>query len=182
MRRFKALLYKDILLLIRDLPGLAMMFIMPLALVILMTYLQDSTFNSITENKIPLLLLDEDQDSLGISIERSIRQSHIFNVDTTLKEERLTASSLEKAVAKGDYQIGIVIPKNTTENIRQSIRQRCLRHSVQTQPQQQSRWTASPSSLTLPPRIHLNRLSSARFKNMLQNCRPVSYFAKSQSK
>ncbi|HOI27059.1 MAG TPA: ABC transporter permease [Paludibacteraceae bacterium] len=127
MRRFKALLYKDILLLIRDLPGLAMMFIMPLALVILMTYLQDSTFNSITENKIPLLLLDEDQDSLGISIERSIRQSHIFNVDTTLKEERLTASSLEKAVAKGDYQIGIVIPKNTTENIRQSIRQSVLK-------------------------------------------------------
>lgn len=86
MRRFWALLYKDILLLIRDLAGLAMMFLMPLALVVLMTYLQDSTFNSITEHKIPLLLLDEDRDSLGISIGQSVEASHIFSVDTMLKD------------------------------------------------------------------------------------------------
>ncbi|MCB9017137.1 MAG: ABC transporter permease [Prevotellaceae bacterium] len=126
MRRFWALLYKDILLLIRDLAGLAMMFLMPLALVVLMTYLQDSTFNSITEHKIPLLLLDEDRDSLGISIGQSVEASHIFSVDTMLKEEPLTALSLEREVAKGHYQIGIFIPRNTTEKIRLGIRKSVL--------------------------------------------------------
>jgi len=123
MRKFKALIYKDTLLLLRDWPGLAMMFLMPLFLVVLMAYLQDSTFNSINERKIPLLVLNQDRDSLGDAIVRGVCEAGIFKVDSLDEGQPLTAESLERAVAKGDYQIGIVIPANTTERIRSRIRQ-----------------------------------------------------------
>lgn len=123
MRKLKALIYKDTLLLLRDFPGLAMMFLMPLALVVLMAYLQDSTFNSINEHKIPLLILNQDRDSLGDAIERSVSQAGIFEVDSLENGQPLTIESLERAVARGDYQIGIVIPQNTTESIRSRVRQ-----------------------------------------------------------
>ena len=123
MRKFKALIYKDTLLLLRDWPGLAMMFLMPLFLVVLMAYLQDSTFNSINERKIPLLVLNQDRDSLGDAIVRGVCEAGIFKVDSLDEGQPLTAEALERAVAKGDYQIGIVIPANTTERIRSRIRQ-----------------------------------------------------------
>lgn len=123
MRKLKALIYKDTLLLLRDFPGLAMMFLMPLALVVLMAYLQDSTFNSINEHKIPLLILNQDRDSLGDAIERSVSQAGIFEVDSLENGQPLTIESLERAVARGDYQIGIVIPQNTTGSIRSRVRQ-----------------------------------------------------------
>jgi len=70
MKRFKALLYKDFLLLVRDFWGLTLLFAMPWALVLLMTNLQDSTFRSINENRIPVYLLNADRDSLGNMISR----------------------------------------------------------------------------------------------------------------
>lgn len=123
IRKLKSLIYKDALLLLRDLPGLAMLFLMPLSLVVLMTYLQDSTFRSVSEHRIPLLIMNEDRDSLGDAIVRSVCASGIFEVDSLDKGEPLSALSLERAVARGDYQIGIVIPENTTESIRSRVRQ-----------------------------------------------------------
>lgn len=121
MRKLKALLYKDFLLLVRDLGGLAMMFLMPLALVVLMAYLQDNTFNSINENKVPIIILNADNDSLGNSVENYIASVNIFKIDTQINEDSLTEEALERAVAHGNYQIGIVIPKGTTQKIRKNV-------------------------------------------------------------
>lgn len=122
MQKLRALLYKDYLLLIRDIAGLAMMFLMPLTLVVLMAYLQDSTFNTITENKVPLIILNADQDSLGNAVERSIASTNIFDISTSVDDDILTEKKLEQAVARGDFQVGIVIPQNTTNQIRKAVR------------------------------------------------------------
>jgi len=124
--KIKALLYKDFLLLIRDKAGLALMFLMPLTLVTVMTYLQDSTFNAVTETRVPLLLLNADCDSLGNAVEQSIATTNIFEVHTKIGNDSLTEAALERAVARGDYQIGIVIPQHTTKNIRRGIQMNIL--------------------------------------------------------
>ncbi|KAA6304532.1 hypothetical protein EZS27_043821, partial [termite gut metagenome] len=80
MTPLKSLIYKDGLLLIRDKAGLCMMFLMPMLLVMIMAYLQDSTFNLVQETRIPLLLLNNDKDSLGIAIERQMETSGIFAI------------------------------------------------------------------------------------------------------
>ena len=131
--KIKALLYKDFLLLIRDKPGLAMMFLMPLALVMLMTYLQDSTFNSITESRVPLLLLNADCDSLGNAIEQNIIATNIFETHTRIGNDSLTEAALKHAVARGDYQIGIVIPARTTAEIRHGVQMSVLKAFNHTQ-------------------------------------------------
>ena len=125
--KIKYLLYKDFLLLIRDRAGLALMFLMPLVLVMLMTYLQDSTFNTITESRVPLLLLNADRDSLGNAVEQKIISTNIFDVHTKTGNDSLTEAALERAVARGDYQIGIIIPQNTTANIRREVQRSVLK-------------------------------------------------------
>lgn len=124
MRKLIALIYKDYLLMVRDLAGLAMMFVMPICLVAIMSYLQDSTFNSITETKIKIILLNADQDSLGNAISSQLHESNIFNIEED--SEGLTQSLLEKKVADGEYQLGIFVPQGTTAAIRSNIRQAVL--------------------------------------------------------
>ena len=123
MKNFANLLYKDFLLLIRDFWGVVLLFLMPWALVLLMTYLQDSTFRSMTENRISLYLLNNDNDSLGIMVSRQIMSSKIFDVSTSAKGRQLTEKEVENAVSKGDYLIGIIIPANATQNLREHVRQ-----------------------------------------------------------
>ena len=120
--KIKSLLYKDFLLLIRDKMGLGLMFLMPLTLVMLMAYLQESTLNTITETRVPMLLLNADKDTLGNAVEQYIISTNIFDVQTKINSNTLTETDLEKAVARGDCVIGIVIPKNTTANIRKKVR------------------------------------------------------------
>ncbi|MDR2384995.1 MAG: ABC transporter permease [Tannerella sp.] len=124
IKPLRYLIYKDLLLLIRDLWGVILLFFMPWVLVVLMTYLQDSTFRSVNENHIPLYLLDADRDSLGSMIGRQLMASGIFEVSTSANGHKLTPEELEDAVYKGDYMIGIIIPPNTTEKIRAAIRRK----------------------------------------------------------
>jgi ABC-2 type transport system permease protein len=122
MPNFFKLVYKDFLLLIRDKGGLAMLFLMPAALVLIMTYLQDNTFRSINESGIRLVLLNQDNDSLGIIIERQLEKSNIFNISKTIGHKQPTGEMVEKAVASGDYQIGIIIPEHATKTIRKNVK------------------------------------------------------------
>ena len=119
-----SLLHKDLLLLLRDPWGLVLLFLMPWALVILMASLQDSTFRTLDEQHIPLLLLNEDADSLGNTVSRELADSRLFDITTTAPDgQPLTPEVVEKAVARGDYLIGVVIPKQTTERLRQRVTQ-----------------------------------------------------------
>ena len=123
MKNFKNLLYKDFLLLIRDFWGVVLLFLMPWTLVMLMTYLQDSTFRNVNEIRIPLYLLNSDNDSLGFMVSRQILASNIFDVTTEVNGRPLSASEVEEAVSQGDYMIGVIIPANTTVRLRENVQQ-----------------------------------------------------------
>jgi ABC-2 type transport system permease protein len=122
MNKLKSLLYKDFLLLVRDRAGLCLMFLMPMLLVVIMTYLQDSTFNSVNETQIPLLLVNYDNDSLGVTIEKQIEESGIFSIKRDINDVKPDRKIMEKAVAKGDFMIGILIPENATNQIRKNVK------------------------------------------------------------
>ena len=53
-----ATFYKEFLLLIRDPGGMALIFIMPLALVIVMALVQDAPFRDYQELKLDVMLVD----------------------------------------------------------------------------------------------------------------------------
>ncbi|MDD2771883.1 MAG: hypothetical protein PHU19_06625, partial [Bacteroidales bacterium] len=77
MKKFRYLLYKDYLLLKRDLAGLLLMFLMPVVLVILMTLLQESTFRAITDASVPLILINNDKGELGKAIDKELEASGV---------------------------------------------------------------------------------------------------------
>ncbi len=67
-----ACIKKEILLLIRDIGGLVILFIMPLILVITVTKIQKSTYDSFAEASIPVLFIDHDQDSISALVKKHI--------------------------------------------------------------------------------------------------------------
>ena len=123
MSRFVHLLRKDFRLLVRDVWGVVLLFLMPWTLVLMMTYLQDSTFRSISEHRVPLYLLNGDGDSLGNLICRQIMESGIFEASTG----KLSETALEEAVSRGDYLIGVIIPEGATQRLRQNVAGRIAR-------------------------------------------------------
>ncbi len=115
-------MYKDLLVLIRDKWGLAMLFIMPMALVLIMTALQDTTFRSLHESGIKLILLNNDKDSLGNAVEREIANSDFFDFNTMISEHKPTETEIKEAVALGKYQIGVIIPDSATKRIHERVK------------------------------------------------------------
>jgi len=127
MRAIGKLIYKDTLVIIRDRGGLAMLFIMPMALVLIMTSLQDNTFKAINESGIHLIMLNNDADSLGSAIEEEIIRSGFFNVCHDINGKKPTEQAVKEAVASGKYQIGIVIPANATQRIRNRVKNNVMK-------------------------------------------------------
>ena len=116
MYKLRASIYKEFKLLIRDIGGLAILFIMPILLVIVITLVQDSTFKTIKDTKIPILVIDHDKGKVSQNILESLHQSNALEV--------LQKDSEEEAVTlvfSGEYQLAIVIPKNLSSDLEKKV-------------------------------------------------------------
>lgn len=110
MLRLFSTIRKELLILLRDKGGLAIMFIMPMAMITIMALIQDGPFRDYMELKIPIVLVNNDTGSLGRSIESGLTEAKIFEI----KKAKKTEDELKKEVKTGDYKIGIIIPANST--------------------------------------------------------------------
>ncbi|CAM4119052.1 ABC transporter permease [Zobellia nedashkovskayae] len=116
MHKLWASTYKEFLLVTRDLGGLAVLFLMPLLLVIVITTIQDNSFKSIKETKLPILLVDMDKGKVSEDILKSLAESRLFQVDMAATDEEA-----KQQVLKGDYQLAIVIPENLSSDLQIKI-------------------------------------------------------------
>jgi ABC-2 type transport system permease protein len=118
MNRLIASIKKEFLVLVRDWAGLGLIFLMPAALVLVMTLIQDTSFRKLDETNITLLYLDEDLDTLGIQVKQGLEKSGYFKLVTELKGRTLDEKELLSQVAKGNYQMGVVVKEGSTATIR----------------------------------------------------------------
>lgn len=116
MRKLLSATYKELLILIRDIPGLLTLFIMPMLLIIAITVTQESGLEKLKESKITLLLVDNDTSLLSQTIEEGLENSKYFDLIKEINGNKLTEKEAIDAIAKGEYQIGIVIPKGSSES------------------------------------------------------------------
>jgi ABC-2 type transport system permease protein len=123
MFRLLASIRKELLLLVRDRAGLAILFMMPMVLILVMTLIQDVSFRKLDETRLPILFLDEDRDALGVAVGKGLEQSGFFQAVTAIDGRPLTEEKVFQQVAQGHYQIGIVIRKGTSEIIGTRARQ-----------------------------------------------------------
>lgn len=114
---------KELKLLFRDLGGLITLFVMPVILVVVVTSIQDSTYQSIGASKIPVLWIDHDHDSISLRVQKELEASQSFSLVTAINKYPLTEEVAKKEVFKGNYQMAIVIPKNLTSDLNIKVRQ-----------------------------------------------------------
>ncbi|WP_179021041.1 ABC transporter permease [Winogradskyella forsetii] len=118
MHKLLASAYKEFLLLTRDVGGISILFIMPLVLIVTITLIQDSSFQSIRESKIPILLVDNDKGLVSETIVKGLNDSNIFKVIKLEKEDEA-----QNLVFKGANQLAIIIPKDLSSDLEKKINQ-----------------------------------------------------------
>jgi ABC-2 type transport system permease protein len=75
-----ATIIKDVRILLRDKMGLILMFAMPVLLVIIVTYIQSSTFDVVGKTKIDLLVCNKDTGSLSRDLIHALDTTGLFNL------------------------------------------------------------------------------------------------------
>lgn len=115
--------YKEFLLLKRDLGGLAILFIMPLVLLVTVTLIQNSAFVGNADVQIPIILIDNDKDELSSSIIENLHKNDSFEIVRTIEGVTIDEALANDLVLKGNYQLAIVIPENLTKNLNTKVSQ-----------------------------------------------------------
>jgi ABC-2 type transport system permease protein len=115
--------YKETLLLKRDFGGLVILFVMPLILIITITLIQDGTYKSMSDVKIPILLVDNDNDTISKTVRKNLNESGSFEVLTQLNGKNITEEVAQEAVFKGKYQLAIIIPEKLSSDLQLKVNQ-----------------------------------------------------------
>lgn len=121
LNKLLATVNKEILLLLRDKVGLSVLFIMPVALIIVMTLVQDSAFKTVNEKGIPIVFVNDDNDSLGYQIKQGLLTNELCYLSDSIDGKPATAILAQKAVSEGKFLVGIIVPKGATAAIRQNV-------------------------------------------------------------
>ena len=116
MHKLLASAYKEFLLLTRDIGGLAVLFLMPLLLVITITLIQDNTFKTIKQNKIPVILVDNDMGEVSQNILKNLKSSDMFELTEHSSEQQV-----QELIQNGEFQLAIVIPENLSRDLNQKV-------------------------------------------------------------
>lgn len=104
---------KELLLLSRDRSGLALLFVMPAVLVLVVALVQNNVMQGMESSAVKVLFLDNDQQGLGDALaERFADAGFVLTRDMDGLDPSL--ESLKELVGKGRYQCGIVLPENAT--------------------------------------------------------------------
>ncbi|KAF2511270.1 ABC transporter permease [Flavobacterium foetidum] len=114
---------KEFLLLKRDLGGLIILFVMPLVLVITVTLIQDSTFKSVSDSKISILLVDNDKGTVSKTVFENLEKSNLFSIVTQIDHKNITEDIARENVYKGKFQLAIVIPENLSSDLQAKVDQ-----------------------------------------------------------
>jgi len=118
MYKLLASTHKELLLLTRDWGGVAILFIMPILLLLVITSIQDGTFKSIGDYKIPVILVDNDKDEVSKTIVEILSETNSFTFIHSDSEEEAM-----EAVFSGKQQLAIVIPRDLSISLQRKVDQ-----------------------------------------------------------
>ncbi|RKR83947.1 ABC-2 type transport system permease protein [Mucilaginibacter gracilis] len=108
MFKLWATIIKDIRILSRDKVGITLMFGMPIALVLIITSIQNSTFNLVNKSKVALLVCNNDTGKLSVEFLQAVNGIGMFKMQTIPKTER--SENLTERMHNSEAPLAIVIP------------------------------------------------------------------------
>ncbi|MBL0181049.1 MAG: ABC transporter permease [Chitinophagaceae bacterium] len=107
---------KDIRILTRDKLGLIFMFVMPIVLAVVITAVQNSTFEMLNTNTVPMIICNRDTGEAGKQLETAIYKVGMFRIQTVAANEKDEVIS-GRMHAK-DAVIAIIIPSDFSSKIK----------------------------------------------------------------
>jgi ABC-2 type transport system permease protein len=107
---------KDFRILTRDRVGLILMFAMPILLVIVITSVQNSTFELVNDNKIQLLIYDKDQGEDSKQFIYSLEKIGMFTISYLQGQQ--TEQQITRAMHERNALVAVVIPSGFSLQIR----------------------------------------------------------------
>ena len=108
MYRLWATIQKDVRVLSRDKLGITFLFIMPVLLVLIVTSIQNNTFQLINKNKVPLLLCNRDTGASSLQFIRALDTIGLFTVQQVPAGEN--DESIRDRLQKKDAFLAVVVP------------------------------------------------------------------------
>jgi len=111
LKKILAIIKKDLLILVRDWPGLAILFIMPAVLLVIITFIQENSIPMKTSGT-KLAVADLDSSGFGAAMTKDLKESGFFTIT-----EVADARAAESDLLAGKYQVAVIIPDSTTEKL-----------------------------------------------------------------
>ncbi|MDB5008545.1 MAG: transporter permease [Mucilaginibacter sp.] len=115
MFKLWATIKKDVKILLRDKVGISLMFVMPIILVIVVTSIQNSTFQLVNKNKLSILICNRDTGKSSAELIAALGKIGMFKVSQTPKN--LSEKQINDAMHNNDAMLGIVIPGNFSAKV-----------------------------------------------------------------
>jgi ABC-2 type transport system permease protein len=106
---------KDFRILMRDKVGITLMFVMPIILVVVVTSIQNSTFNLVNKNKLSVLICNTDTGQASLQLIKSINKIGMFKVSLVPNDK--TEKQMGDAMHNQDAMLGVIIPSNFTVQV-----------------------------------------------------------------
>src|SRR6202012_2547088 len=114
MFKLWASIKKDFRILLRDRIGIALMFVMPIILVIVATGIQNSTFQLVNKNRISVLVCNQDTGKAGKELITNLAKIGMFSVKELPKTD---PKILTNQMHQTDAMLGVIIPSNFSAQV-----------------------------------------------------------------
>ncbi|HMR85473.1 MAG TPA: ABC transporter permease, partial [Niabella sp.] len=115
MYKLRATIKKDWRILIRDKVGLTLMFVMPIVLAIVITTVQNSTFELVNDKKVPLLFLNKDKGVAGKELEAALQNGGMFTLKEVLPGQG--EGMLKQRLQDKEALLALVVPEQYTADV-----------------------------------------------------------------
>ncbi|MDP1861680.1 MAG: ABC transporter permease, partial [Gemmatimonadaceae bacterium] len=105
------------LLVLRDRGGVAILLVMPTAMVLITTLVQEDALRAVRGGRTTVLVAVTAGDGFGAAVATGLDGSGAFTVVRELRGRAVTAATIREELLAGNYTMGIVVPPGVAERV-----------------------------------------------------------------
>lgn len=121
MRKLWSSIIKELILLKRDLLGFAIIFLMPVVLIITITYIQNEVEKSSQQSKFPIVVVNQDDGALAENVIANLEKGNNFKIISKIDGKKITADKGLDLIRSGKQKVLVTVPVNFSKNVQQQI-------------------------------------------------------------
>ncbi|NOZ01933.1 MAG: ABC transporter permease [Deltaproteobacteria bacterium] len=114
-----AIMLKELKLLFRDPGGLFLLFVLPAIFILVLSVALQGAFSSFDyKDRMDILVVNRDEGDVGKGLMEALEKSGYFRPLTKIDSKPLDRAKAMNLLARGDFQIALVLPRATSRAIR----------------------------------------------------------------